>query len=80
MKTIKLKKSLIKCSFMKIKNVKADLHTHGWCGQETGKWQFPLKLLGEREERNLQIIAQRGFEEKQNTLIGFVKMPEYNIE
>lgn len=61
---------------MLIKNIKADLHTHGWCGQESGFGQFILKILGERGERNLQTIAERGFKEEQNTLIGFVNFDD----
>ncbi len=55
-----------------IKNVKADLHAHGWPGQEPGSGQFVLKMLGETGGRNLQSISERGFIEGQNTLIALV--------
>lgn len=57
---------------MKLNNVRADLHTHGWCGQETGTGQFVLRILGETGERNLAELSRRGFSETQNTLIGLV--------
>lgn len=57
---------------MLIQNVKTDLHTHGWTGQEPGFGQFVLKILGERGKRNLQTIAEKGFEQEQDTLIGFI--------
>lgn len=38
---------------MKLKNVKADLHAHGWTGQETGFGQFGLTILGERGKTSL---------------------------
>ncbi len=57
---------------LQIENVKADLHTHGWPGQEPGPGQVVLKMLGETGERNLQSIAERGFREGQNTLIALV--------
>ncbi len=61
---------------MKIPNVKTDLHTHGWCGQEEGFGQIVMTLFGERGKRNLQTLAGRGFREKQDTLIGFVNFDD----
>jgi len=61
---------------MRLENIKTDLHTHGWTGQESGFGQFALKILGERGKRNLQTIAEKGFEQKQNTLIGFVNFDD----
>jgi len=57
---------------MLLENVKADLHTHGWCGQEDGSGQFIMRFLGETGKRNLQTIAEKGFSQGQHTLIGLI--------
>ncbi|MBI2630418.1 hypothetical protein HYW76_04930 [Candidatus Pacearchaeota archaeon] len=65
---------------LKIKNVKADLHTHGWCGQETGFGQIVLRVLGETGKRDLATFAQRCFDEEQNTLGAMVNFNDTRYE
>jgi len=61
---------------MLLENVKTDLHAHGWCGQEEGLGQIIMKILGETGERNLQTIAEKGFSQGQNTLIGLINFDD----
>lgn len=65
---------------MKIEKIKADLHTHGFCGWHKGPGQFLMRLFGDSPERSLQAVCERGFEEKQNTLIGMVNFNGYRYE
>ena len=73
---------------LKLQNVVADLHAHGWCGQEEGNGQFILRWLGETGRRDLATLCEYGFlyrpeqlsEEWENTLIGIVSFGDTRYE
>ncbi len=65
---------------MEIKKVKADLHTHGFCGWSTGFGQSVMRLFGDSSERDLWAVSDRCFNEGVNTLIGFVNFNDTRYE
>jgi hypothetical protein len=65
---------------MRVEKVKADLHTHGFCGWHKGRGQFLMRLFGDSPERSLETVCGRGFEEGQNTLIGMVNFNGFRYE
>ncbi len=75
-----INKESIDKSKMKLQNVRADLHTHGWAGQETGKGQIVLEKLGETGRRDLATLCTQGFFQTQNTLIGLVNFGDTRYE
>ena len=65
---------------MKLQNVRADLHTHGWAGQETGKGQIVLEKLGETGRRDLATPCTQGHFQSPHTLIGLVNFGDTRYE
>ncbi|MAH49486.1 hypothetical protein CMI37_26925 [Candidatus Pacearchaeota archaeon] len=65
---------------MKIKNIKTDLHTHGFCGWSTGPGQNFMRLLGDSPHRDLKSVADRCFGEGRDTLIGMVNFNDARYE
>lgn len=65
---------------MKLQNVVADLHTHGWAGQEEGRGQGFLRWCGETGQRNLATIYSHAFLHGQNTLVGMVNFGDTRYE